>query len=261
MFFIDVQGTLIDDGKKPIDGAVEFIEKLNLDNIPYVVVTNNTKQESDRFLEYLNSIGFQIPKHRYLDPLMILDEVVSEKSCLAFGTTQFLSLLENRGYEIHSKSPKYILLGVKHDYTAEEFSNIIETLLSNPDTQLIGMHGTSTYMKHGKRYPGVGAILEMLKFATGRDYQVVGKPSDIFYQKALEKIGADSFREITMVSDDFKGDLQGAKELGMKIVLVLSGKIKSIDEVVERPDIYIPKLSTKLFQYNIEIDNRRRENG
>ena len=50
-YFIDVQGTLIDDKeKKPIKGAIEFIEKLNEKKIPYVVVTNNTKLKSDDFV-------------------------------------------------------------------------------------------------------------------------------------------------------------------------------------------------------------------
>ena len=49
-FFIDVQGTLIDDiNKEPIDGACEFIDFLNNENIPYMVVTNNTKKASKDF--------------------------------------------------------------------------------------------------------------------------------------------------------------------------------------------------------------------
>ena len=43
-YFIDVQGTLIDDDKKPISGALEFIDSLNEKSIEYIVVTNNTKK-------------------------------------------------------------------------------------------------------------------------------------------------------------------------------------------------------------------------
>ena len=243
MYFIDVQGTLIDDkDKKPIDGAIELIKKLNLEKTPYMIVTNSTKQESSEFLKYLNSMGLNIPKNRYLDPLMILDEVLDSKEILAFGVKGFLETLENRGYKIDSENPKTVLLGVKHDYTHLEYSQIIETLLQNPQTELVGMHGTSIYSKNGIRYVGVGAILEMLKFATGREYKVVGKPSEIFYKKALEMIRGKSFSNITMVSDDLKGDLVGAKKLGMKTIFVLSGKIRNIDEVLpfssenEKPD-------------------------
>ena len=38
MYFIDVQGTLIDDKDKlPIKGSIEFIDKLNRENIPYII--------------------------------------------------------------------------------------------------------------------------------------------------------------------------------------------------------------------------------
>jgi len=242
MFFIDVQGTLIDDiNKQPIDGSIDIINRLNREEIPYIVVTNNTKEESRDFLHYLNSIGFNIPKERYLDPLMVLDKILTSNRLLAFGVDGFLNTLKKRGYDISSDNPTSILLGVKNNYTFEEFSTIIETILKNQSIDLIGMHGTSIYSKGGKRYPGVGAVLEMLKFATGVDYQVVGKPSHLFYREALHMMGENDFKKITMVSDDFKGDLVGAKQLGMKTILVLSGKIKSADEVAKgeelKPDL------------------------
>ena len=59
MYFIDVQGTLISDSdKSPIRGSIEFIQMCNDENIPYMVVTNNTKKASNDFYGYLNSIGF-----------------------------------------------------------------------------------------------------------------------------------------------------------------------------------------------------------
>jgi len=233
MYFIDVQGTLIDDiEKKPISGSIDLIKELNLKKVPYIIVTNSTKQESVIFLKYLNEIGLEIPKSRYLDPLMVLENILLSKDILAFGVDGFLQVLKNRGYKIDSEKPKTILLGVKHDYSYIEYSQIIETLLANPEIKLVGMHGTSIYSKNGVRFAGVGAILEMLKFATNRDYKIVGKPSKTFYKTALNMLGKKDFSQVTMISDDLKGDLNGAKSLGMKTVFVLSGKIKSLDEIL-----------------------------
>jgi NagD protein len=254
-YFIDVQGTLISDkDKQPISGAIEFVNRLQDEKIPFVIVTNNTKMDSDIFLNYLQNLGFNINKNQYLDPLMILDETLKSKDLLAFGTEQFLNNLQNRKYNLTSSNPKTVLLGVKHDYTYSDYSQILETILSNPNIDLIGMHGTSIYVKNRKRYPGVGAILEMVKFATSRDYTVIGKPSKMFYQKALKIIGFNNFQNITIISDDLKGDLKGAKQLGMKTVFVLSGKFKSIDEVLpynsnsEIPDLIYKNIG--LFKLN-----------
>ena len=59
MYFIDVQGTLISDiDKSPIRGSIEFIDMLNEKDIPYVVVTNNTKSPSKEFYNFLQKQGF-----------------------------------------------------------------------------------------------------------------------------------------------------------------------------------------------------------
>jgi NagD protein len=98
------------------------------------------------------------------------------------------------------------------------------------------MHETTLYAKNHKRYPGVGAILKMLEFATSTQYTVVGKPSVPFFEEALSRLQqqkADAaFSEITIISDDVKGDLIGAQKLGMKGVFVLSGKIRNADEII-----------------------------
>ncbi len=103
-------------------------------------------------------------------------------------------------------------------------------------TSLVGMHETSIYAKNNKRYPGVGAVLKLLEFATSVPYDVVGKPSTAFYAQALIKLQKQDenakYESITMISDDVKGDLGGAKELGMKTIFVTSGKYKTAQEIV-----------------------------
>ena len=68
-FLIDVQGTLLSDRDKSlIDGAKELIDYLNSKNLPYVVITNNTKAKSDEFLANLRAKGLDIKDGSYPDP-------------------------------------------------------------------------------------------------------------------------------------------------------------------------------------------------
>ena len=49
MFFIDVQGTLIDDEKRlPINGALDFISRLNREKIPYMIILGEKEQGSNK---------------------------------------------------------------------------------------------------------------------------------------------------------------------------------------------------------------------
>lgn len=235
MYFIDVQGTLIsDEDKMPIRGSIEFIDYLNAENIPYMVVTNNTKKASSDFYDYLKSIGFNFTYEKYVDPLMLLEAKVSKKDVAAYGAPEFLETLQDMGYQFNYKNPKTLLLATKEDFTADDYAQMIEFLLDG--ARLIGMHETSIYAKNSKRYPGVGAILKMLEFATSTQYEVIGKPSVSFYTEALNRLklqdSSASFENIEIISDDVKGDLGGAKELGMHTVFVTSGKYKNANEIV-----------------------------
>lgn len=226
-FFIDVQGTLIDDiNKEPIAGSCEFIEYLNKNSIPYVVITNNTKQNSEYFLEELKLKGFDI--RNYIDPFCILEENLKHKKIAAFGTDTFIEVIKSLGYELDYDNPETLVVSIKQDYCNEDYAQMIECAYKAKD--LIGMHGTSTYSKEGKRYPGVGSIMNMIKFAVNKDFKIVGKPSSNFYQEAKNLINCD-FKDITIISDDMIGDLIGAQKLNMKSTLVLSGKTKSKEEI------------------------------
>lgn len=227
-FFIDVQGTLIDDDKNVINGACEFVDLLNKESIPYVVITNNTKKRSDIFLNDLISKGLNI--ENYIDPFSILKQTAKSKNVAAFGTDMFLEVLKELEYEIDYEDFDTLIVSIKEDYNNEDYAQMIECAYKAKN--LIAMHETSTYSKNGKRYPGVGAIMSMIKFAVNKEYKVVGKPSFNFYNKAREIISCE-FKDITVISDDMIGDLLGAQKLDMNTCLVLSGKVKNRNEVLD----------------------------
>jgi len=236
-FFIDIQGTLIDDKNfLPLPGAKEFLKALNQEKIPFILLTNNTKRDTKEFIDYLKNLGFEF--ENYLDPLMVLEQFI-KGDIAPFGGEKFLNLMQK--YKINYKNPKNVVVGLKL-FSNDEFAQIIELLLNGAN--LIGMHKTSLYSKNNKRYPGLGAILEMLKYATNKEYEVVGKPSKNFFDKAKKILSLD-YDKITIISDDLYGDLIPAKELGMKTILVLSGKIKNKNEITKKPD----EIYTNLKEY------------
>lgn len=236
MYFIDVQGTLIsDDTRLPIRGAVEFIDRLNRTQTPYMVITNSTKHRSDEFLGYLQGIGLSIPSTHYLDPLMVLERSLDQNERVAaYGSEAFLTVIASMGYVLDFTDPTVVLVAIKEDFSHEEYAQMIHFLLNG--ARLIGMHETALYAKNGNRYPGVGAILKMLEFAASSPYTVVGKPSKAFFNEALKRLQEQSFEasfdKISIISDDVKGDLIGAQKLGMQGVFVLSGKYRHADEII-----------------------------
>ncbi|EIU9967139.1 HAD-IIA family hydrolase [Campylobacter coli] len=226
MFFLDVQGTLISDADKSlIYGAKELIDFLNTKNIPYVVITNNTKKIN--FLEKLRQKGLAIKEDAYIDPFSVLGYILRPCKVAAFGAEEFIQSLEKLGFELDFENPMAVLVASYDDFKFQDFALMME--YAKEGVQFIAMHESSIYKKEGRLYPGVGSIMAMLQNAIDFKYQVVGKPSTAFYKEALRLLrnynkNAD-FEDIKIISDDLKGDLVQAKELGMKTLLVLSGKI------------------------------------
>lgn len=226
MFFLDVQGTLISDvDKSLICGAKELIDFLNKQNLPYVVITNNTKKLD--FLENLRQKGLAIKENAYIDPFCVLKNHLKPCKIAAFGADEFLQSLESLGFELDFANPKVVLIASYDDFKFQDFASMIEFV--KDDVKFFAMHETSIYKKDNRLYPGVGSIMAMLKNAINFDYEVIGKPSFAFYNEALKLLKMQDekaeFKDIKMISDDLKGDLLKAKELGMKTLLVLSGKI------------------------------------
>lgn len=228
MYFIDVQGTLISDSdKSPINGACELIRFLNLKDIPYVVITNNTKKKSNEFLQELRKKGLEIKDGAYLDPFCVLNSILEPCNCAMFGADEFKQTMQNIGYKQDLQSPKAVVIASWDEFKFSDFASMNELVLEG--AKLVAMHETSTYKKNGRLYPGIGAIANMISYSTGAKFSSVGKPSDAFYVQALNIINKQGsnikFSDITIISDDAKGDLEGAKKLGMKTSLVLSGKV------------------------------------
>ncbi len=243
-YFIDVQGTLIDDlERKPIRGAIEFIEHLNVAKIPYLLITNNTRMLSREFHSFLRELGFLVGFDSYIDTFTVLADTIPVEDVAVFGSEHFIGNIRTLGYRVVNENPKAIIISLNQHYTNEDYARMIEFVLAG--AEVIGMHGTSIYAKEGRSYPGVGAILAMVEYATKHTPIIVGKPSRNFYEKGLrmlQEVDPDlTFGDIEIISDDVVGDLVGAKALGMETTFVLSGKYKNADIVRklgqdEKPD-------------------------
>ena len=68
-----------------------------------------------------------------------------------------------------------------------------------------------------------GAFVAGLEYATGIEAAVVGKPAPGIFEVACDLAGAPP-GEAAMVGDDLESDLRPARALGMRVVIVRTGK-------------------------------------
>ncbi|XP_077499178.1 phospholysine phosphohistidine inorganic pyrophosphate phosphatase-like isoform X3 [Amblyomma americanum] len=137
---------------------------------------------------------------------------------------QLDSLLHRLGFDIYEKEIFMCVPAAKkfiHDLNYRPF------LLVHPIT--CSLFCRKYYREHGELVMDVGPFAAALEFAAERQAIVIGKPGEEFFRLALEdmKLRAD---EVVMVGDDIVSDVGGAQSVGMRGVLVRTGKYRSSDE-------------------------------
>ena len=79
-----------------------------------------------------------------------------------------------------------------------------------------------------------GPFVVALEYAARTEAVMVGKPSRDFFLLAASSLGVELDR-ITMIGDDIEADVGGAQAVGMKGVLVRTGKFRESD--LKRADL------------------------
>ena len=89
-----------------------------------------------------------------------------------------------------------------------------------------------------------GAFVAGLEYAAGVEAIVIGKPSPMYFEAALEALDAEP-KLTWMVGDDIEADIAGAQRFGLRTALVRTGKFRPDD--LERsgitPDIVVNSLA------------------
>jgi HAD superfamily hydrolase (TIGR01450 family) len=100
--------------------------------------------------------------------------------------------------------------------------------------ELIGTTLDATFPNPDGPWPASGALLAAVEYATGRKAdRVVGKPSPIMYEAALERLTPGS--SILAVGDNLEVDVAGGAAAGLDTALVLTGATSAAEAEAADP--------------------------
>jgi glycerol 3-phosphatase-2 len=94
-----------------------------------------------------------------------------------------------------------------------------------------------TYPQPDGLWPGTGAIVAAIEYATGREATIVGKPEPQLFVTALDRLGKG---RTLVVGDRLDSDVAAAERAGLDAALVLSGGTTAL-EVAESRNADAPK--------------------
>jgi len=234
-WILDVEGTLVIDKRyEPVAGAVEWLNRLKADDHAVRILTNNTTLTTGQVAEGLRERGFDVADEEVFSGQSRAAEILKEEDmeqCWVLGSEALLATLTQAGISVHdlreetppaSADRCAVVIGYLTEVSAPLLGRAVELLLQ-PEITFITLHSTRLFKNKGRLEPGLGAWVAALEYASGRTAVVAGKPSPELFLTAAESLGVPHSK-IAMVGDDPLGDVAPAMALGMRGVMVLSGK-------------------------------------
>jgi HAD superfamily hydrolase (TIGR01458 family) len=221
----DIDGTLYFKGN-PIPGAIETLNKLRQKGLKFIFFTNTDSKSPQTVLKILKDYGFDIIKDEIFTPIIALKEYLSEypNKKSFFVTTREVEreFQDIRRIKV-SEIPDFVIIGDFHDnWDVNRLNEAFRYVLKG--AKLLGTQGNKYYLdQNGEPVIDTGSFVQMIANAANVDPMIFGKPSKKYFLQALKRIDLNS-KEVLVVGDDPESDIQGALNVGIKGILVKTGK-------------------------------------
>src|SRR4030042_3977683 len=128
-FIIDMDG-VINKGSSLIPGAMEFVDRLQKGDFPFLFLTNNSYHTPLELKKRLSKIGIDVKeKHFYTSAMAtasFLKYQQPKSTAYVIGGKGLLNELEKIGVQITKTNPDYVIVGETEEY---DYARIIEATL------------------------------------------------------------------------------------------------------------------------------------
>jgi len=231
---IDLDGVIYNDTQL-ITGASDTIDWLREENIPFRFITNTTMKSRASLKNKLKSFGIRVKEEEIfttvLAAVLYIRKSGKEKCHLLLLDDAKKEFAE---FECNSPNPDFVVVGdLGDDVSFESINMAFQMLLSG--AKLIALQKNRYWLSDRGYTLDAGAWVAMLEFASKKKGQIMGKPSPHFFSLALNDLALPA-EKVVMVGDDIESDIKGAHRVGIRGILVKTGKFLPSD--LEREDIH-----------------------
>ena len=246
--FLDLDGTIYLGGE-PIEGALDFLERLDQRGIRRFFLSNNSSKSVSQYLEKLTSMGIPANEQDILlsthDLLSWLKKEGVTETYLV-GTEGRRERLEEDGVRTRSLSPQYVVLGYDTEINYEKLSTASIHLHSG--VPMVASHPDIVCPSPDGGLPDTGAYIDLFEATTGvRPIHICGKPNPGMILHKIEELGLLP-DNCAMVGDRLYTDIEMAERSGVHGILVLSGEATMSDASVasQKPSLVVDSVASLL---------------
>ena len=140
-------------------------------------------------------------------------------------------------------APDYIVIGdIGNVWSYSLLNQVFNNLMNG--AKLIAIHKNRFWQTEHGLQMDIGGFVDALEYASGVKAMIIGKPSPDFFQIALDDMGLKS-SDVAIIGDDIDVDIGGGQLVGLKGVLVKTGKYRQnyAEASAVKPDLIINSIA------------------
>lgn len=244
---IDLDGVLWV-GNQALPGVAEFFAFLDAHHIRYVLVSNNATRRADYTVGRVREMGVNIHPDNVLTsaeatPRWLKLKMPEIQKIYVVGERALRESLSEVGFELVEQDADAVVVGLDRELSYEKLKRA--TLEIRRGAKFIATNTDRTLPTEEGLTPGAGSLVAALVAATDMEPLVIGKPGRPMFELALQLTGS-TVQETAMLGDRLDTDIDGAGDLGLYTIMVLTGVSTRAEAEQNRvvPDLIVEDLPT-----------------
>lgn len=225
-------------GPLPIDHAAASLEAARTAGMKLAFVTNNASREPETVADHLSGLGIPAKAADVMTAAQAAAEVLATRlhegdPVLVVGGAGLVTAVRAKGFHVVGSAadePVAVVQGFAPDVGWRQLAEAAYAIqrgawfvASNRDMTLPNEHGLA---------PGNGALVDVVRAATGVEPVSAGKPAPTLFRLAVERYAGT---RPLVIGDRLDTDLAGARAAGCPGLHVLTGVSTARDAVLAAP--------------------------
>ncbi len=243
LFLFDMDGTLYL-GDRLYDFTVELLETIKKTGGTYLFMTNNSSKSVEDYIKKLAKFGIAATREDFITSSQAtayyLHKHHEGQRLYVCGTESLKAELRREGFTVTDHLPDVdcIVMGFDTELTFQKLHDVSYLLLTRPELPYIATNPDLVCPTEFGSVPDCGSVCTMIFNATDKRPVVIGKPSPLMPELAMERLGI-SKEHSCVIGDRIYTDIKSGLAAGITGILVMSGETtyEILNESPEKPHL------------------------
>ncbi len=245
LFLFDMDGTLYL-GDELFPFTKPLLKAIRDSGATYLFMTNNSSKSVEDYVKKLARLGIDADREDFITSSQAtayyLHRHYEGKTLYVCGTESLKEELRREVFALTEDLEKVevVVTGFDTELTFKKLWDVSWLLTKNPDIPYIATNPDLVCPTEFGYVPDCGSVAIMIKNATGREPVVIGKPSPLMPELAMERLGYKK-SETCVIGDRIYTDVKSGLNAGITGILVMSGE--TTEEILaaspDKPDLVL----------------------